>query len=466
MLDFAALPPEVNSGRMYAGAGAGPLMAAATAWDGLASELGSAAASYQGLVSELTGGPWAGPSATAMAAAAAPYVAWMTTTATQAEVTAGQVRAAAAAYEAAFTATVPPTVIAANRTLLMSLVATNFLGQNTPAIAANEAQYAEMWAQDATAMYGYAGASAAAATLTPFSPAPQNTNAAGAGNQAAAAAQTSGSGGASQAVSAVPSALQAMASGAQTTDPVTSILDWLYSPLGVALNNFFSAGALPVTNLTGPMFAASGALYQVTPLFNAGLAQWSAAVHGVSDAVVVPEGALTTLGDSFASSAAVSGAASAGGAGVSAGLGEAASVGALSVPQSWGTAAPEIRLASAATALPAAGSAGTPAVGAGAPGMFGGVPPIGSVVNTPRGGDPNSRHRARAKVVAALPGECGVHDDAATRWGAADRVTRVMGEDPLSAREREELATLREELADLAMERDAVARLLREAMRS
>ena len=52
--------------------------------------------------------------------------------------------------------TVPPPVIAANRTQLMSLTATNFFGQNTPAIAATEAQYSEMWAQDAAAMYGYA----------------------------------------------------------------------------------------------------------------------------------------------------------------------------------------------------------------------------------------------------------------------------------------------------------------------
>ena len=42
------------------------------------------------------------------------------------------------------------------------------LGQNTPAIAATEAQYAEMWAQDAAAMYGYAGSSAAASQLTSF----------------------------------------------------------------------------------------------------------------------------------------------------------------------------------------------------------------------------------------------------------------------------------------------------------
>ena len=55
----------------------------------------------------------------------------------------------------------PPPVIEANRTLLMTLIATNILGQNTPAIAATEAHYMEMWAQDAAAMYGYAGLQAA-----------------------------------------------------------------------------------------------------------------------------------------------------------------------------------------------------------------------------------------------------------------------------------------------------------------
>ena len=114
-----------------------------------------------------------------MAAAAAPYVTWMSTTGAQAEQTAKQAKAAAAAYEAAFAMTVPPAVVAANRAQLAALVATNVVGQNTAAIAATEAQYGEMWAQDAAAMYGYAGSSAAAATVTPFSSPPQTTNPAG-----------------------------------------------------------------------------------------------------------------------------------------------------------------------------------------------------------------------------------------------------------------------------------------------
>ncbi len=152
-MDFGVLPPEVNSARMYAGPGSGPLLTAAAAWDGLAEELYSTAASYRAVISALTTGVWSGPSSISMAAAAT-YTAWMTGTAGQTEDAAMHARLAAAAYETAFAMTVPPLEIAANRSLLAALVATNFLGQNAPAIMATEAQYAEMWAQDAAASTG------------------------------------------------------------------------------------------------------------------------------------------------------------------------------------------------------------------------------------------------------------------------------------------------------------------------
>ena len=175
-MDFAALPPEINSGLMYAGPGSAPMLAASAAWDGLAAELRSAATSYGSVIVELADAGWQGPSSAAMAAAAAPYVAWLHGTAAQVEQAGMQAAAAAAAHEAAFAATVPPPLIAANRALLMTLVATNFLGINTPAIAATEAQYAEMWAQDAAAMYAYAASSTTASALTPLATAPVTTN--------------------------------------------------------------------------------------------------------------------------------------------------------------------------------------------------------------------------------------------------------------------------------------------------
>lgn len=167
-LDFGALPPEINSGRMYCGPGSGPMLAAAAAWDGVAVELGLAATGYASVIAELTGAPWVGAASLSMVAAATPYVAWLSQAAARAEQAGMQAAAAAAAYEAAFVMTVPPPVITANRVLVMTLIATNFFGQNSAAIAVAEAQYAEMWAQDAVAMYGYAAASASASRLIPF----------------------------------------------------------------------------------------------------------------------------------------------------------------------------------------------------------------------------------------------------------------------------------------------------------
>ncbi|WP_082459756.1 MULTISPECIES: PPE family protein [unclassified Mycobacterium] len=171
--DYVLLPPEINSARMYAGPRSGTMWAASAAWDALSAQLASAASSFELTVSTLTGGVWQGPASMTMASAAAPYVQWLTATSGQAELVANQTRLSAAAFEVAFTATVPPEVIAANRALLMSLIATNILGQNTAAIAATEAQYAEMWAQDVAAMTAYdASVTAAEATWTPFTSPP------------------------------------------------------------------------------------------------------------------------------------------------------------------------------------------------------------------------------------------------------------------------------------------------------
>ncbi|CKN15138.1 PPE family protein [Mycobacterium tuberculosis] len=153
--------------------------------------LAAAAGSLQGIGSALNAQNAAAATPTtgvvpAAAAAATPYVAWLSQAAARAEQAGMQAAAAAAAYEAAFVMTVPPPVITANRVLVMTLIATNFFGQNSAAIAVAEAQYAEMWAQDAVAMYGYAAASASASRLIPFAAPPKTTNSAGVVAQAVA----------------------------------------------------------------------------------------------------------------------------------------------------------------------------------------------------------------------------------------------------------------------------------------
>ncbi|BCO52207.1 hypothetical protein MINTM003_26480 [Mycobacterium paraintracellulare] len=164
-------------------------MAAAAAWDEIAAEVGVAATGYNSVVTELISGPWVGPASISMISAITPFISWLSAVAAQAEQAASQGRVAAAAFEAAFAMTVPPPVIAANRVLLANLIATNFFGQNTPAIAATEAQYMEMWAQDAVAMYGYAASSATASELAPFAPPPNTTAPDATGNQGAAVAK-------------------------------------------------------------------------------------------------------------------------------------------------------------------------------------------------------------------------------------------------------------------------------------
>lgn len=186
-MSFMLFPPEVNSGLMYAGAGAGPLMSAAMAWDELAADLEGTAISYQTEIENLTTGPWLGPSSTAMATAAQPYVAWLQSAAVTAAQTGLQAKAAAAAYQGAFDSTVPPAVIAANRALLAVLIATNFLGQNTPAIAATEALYMEMWFQDGLTMDTYSVLSQQAAALPQPTTAPQVSDGGTSANSAAAA---------------------------------------------------------------------------------------------------------------------------------------------------------------------------------------------------------------------------------------------------------------------------------------
>jgi PPE-repeat protein len=312
------------------------MMAAAAAWNNTASELSTTAAGYQSVLSELTGGEWSGPSSAAMAAAVAPYIGWMETTAGELAHAATQAMASAAAYQAAFAMTVPPPVIAANRAQLTALVATNILGQNTPAIMATEAQYAEMWAQDAAAMYGYAASSASAATLSPLtSPSPTN-NAGGLSAQATAVSQGSATGsqtaGLQGLVSNLPTAMQSLAtplSAAAADNPIDDI--FANSLVSNIPNGIIDTAAWQ-------MFAIipAAVLYAKT----VGDASAGAATAAGLGAGLVSTGAVTAA----AAPAALASAESAGGlAGtpVFAGMASASSVAGLSVPAGWSAVTPD-----------------------------------------------------------------------------------------------------------------------------
>jgi PPE-repeat protein len=386
--DFGAFPPEVNSAKMYTGPGSTSMLSAAAAWNGLASELRSQAANYSSIISNLIGEGWQGQASTAMAAAAAPYTAWMNTTAAQAEQTAGQATAAAAAYEAAYGMTLPPPVIAANRTQLASLVVTNVLGQNAPAIAATEAHYGQMWAQDAAAMYGYAAQSSAATKVPSFTTAPQTTAPGALAGQAAATSQsasTSTQATLSQLTSAIPNTLQSMTSPATSTSS-TSALSELQGLLSGGssgnsqLDSFWSAWG-PNANIWNTL-TSSGAINPLQAaqiVTSAGFLSPGAMAGSQGMSGLSPLGMAAGLGSGTSG---MSGAAGLGAAGssMSAGVGQAGSIGSLSVPPSWTAAAP-----SAATpTAPGLGStplAAPPEVAAGVPG----VAPSGAAVGARAG---------------------------------------------------------------------------------
>jgi PPE-repeat protein len=425
-MDFGIYPPEINSGRMYAGPGSGPMLAAAQAWGGLADELYTAAGAYQSVVLELASGSWSGPSSVSMTAAAGPYVEWLSATAAQAEETAAQAMAAAAAYDAAFASTVPPPVVAANRSLLMALVATNFFGQNTPAIAATETQYAEMWAQDAVAMYVYAGSSASATSLTPFTAPQQNTNPGATAGQAAAVSQASGTA-AGNVQSTVSGASQAL-SGATTSaasDPLDTLSNlitvFLSAPTDLATLNVI----IPMDALSGPvdlpiayLGTISGARTDDTISGWEGVEGWPGT--GVRPPEEFP--AIITNPGPLAASAPT----------VSAGVGKASAIGPLSVPSNWTVAAPEIRSVAMTSPITSATASAAAPLEVGSANAFNQMGLSGmagqAMAGPPNARDGQDRRKAvtDARLAARIPGTATAGDSAADGDGQASPAPRTV----------------------------------------
>jgi PPE-repeat protein len=343
VLDFSWLPPEINSTRIFSGAGSGPLFVAASAWDGLASDLSTSASSFNSVISGLTNGQWMGPASASMAAAALPYVGWLSAASAQAEAAASQARAAAAAFESALAATVPPALVTANRTQLLSLIATNILGQNTPAIAATEFEYMEMWAQDVGAMLGYhAGATTAASALPSFTLPPVSL---------------SGLSGLTSSLSSLTSGLSASAPGALVGSGL-SVVEGGASAIvasveAAPLSTITSVGQIamyPASMLMSPMMMLAQTGTHAAPLAGAELADATKSVGALPGVKPLGGGGL--------------------GAGMGADLGKARLVGAMSVPPTWQGSTPARMGSGAMSGL----GGGMPNAAAG--GAMGGMQPM------------------------------------------------------------------------------------------
>jgi PPE-repeat protein len=395
VFDFAARTPEVNSALIYSGAGAGPLMAASSAFSNLSSELSSNAASYESVISQLTGSEWQGPSSEAMAASAQPYITWLTTTSAQLQEASTKAMSSAAAYQTAHSTSIPPAVILANRTQLAQLVAKNTLGQYTGAIAANEAQYGEFWAQDAAAMYGYASsASTASGTLTPLTPPVPNTNPAAQGLQQGAVSNAVASNGTSATLNSTLGSLQGASSAA--ANPLLSAAPAADSFGGVlsALNGLFGVPIVgnAIYNV-GVTLAWNSAMMTATlPLLGHFLA---GAPFGVTISDAAPLGAGLGFGTTLA------GASSGGfgGGATLAGMGSASSVGGMSVPASWSAAAPEAAVGEATLAGSGWTAAADETAGMGGGGMNGVMPGMASAGGKSGMGLSGPRYGVKPKVM-------------------------------------------------------------------
>jgi PPE-repeat protein len=351
VVDFGALTPEINSARMYAGPGSSSLQAAASSWNGIAAELSSAATAYEKVVTQLVSDEWLGPASTSMASAAQQYVSWLTQTAAQAEQVATQARSAVAAYEQAFAATVPPPAIAVNRAETAAAVQANVFGQYTALIAQLEAQYGEMWAQDSSAMYTYAGQSAAATQVTPFASPAASTNPAGTANQAAAVSSATGSSATSSSqsiLSQLTSSMQSSLQGLSSPTSATSAATTSQTPLQSLWSFLFGTSTIP-TSLSALVtdYSPYAAYFYNTeglPYFSVGMGNFGVqmaktfgAIGGAAPAAAAAPPSLGGLGAGLGGGALGALGHTSGTVGqVAAGLGNAGSLsGKLAVPASW-----------------------------------------------------------------------------------------------------------------------------------
>ena len=346
-MSFSLIPPEINSALMYQGAGSGPLLEAATAWDGLAADLEATATQYQTAVTNLTTGTWLGPSSAHMASATEPYIAWLQSTAAEAAQTGAQAKAAAGAYQTAYASMVPPPVITANRAELTTLVSNNFLGQNTGAIAQNEAEYLDMWIQDALGMDTYnlnsTGASAAlpAQTAAPLATSGSNALAAAAAAPASSTTDTL--------IVSILNAVAALFGGPASGDGALTTLanfdTWLPGVVSAIAANP-TAALLPVqaTYYMG-MLGSTPARMFMSSGGGSGSGASSTALASMGDSLLDNVSKLVD-GKAATVMTGVGGQLSKWGAGIQSGIqaqmAHAMQAGGLSVPHGWHTGAPDM----------------------------------------------------------------------------------------------------------------------------
>ncbi|HEY1839838.1 MAG TPA: PPE family protein [Mycobacterium sp.] len=353
-MEFTTLPPEVISALIHSGPGAESLVNAAAAWQQLSANLDDAADNYAASLTSLSG-IWHGPSSAAMFQSVTPYLTWLRTTAQQAQQTAASAQAAATAFNSVQAAVVPTATVAANRTRLAQLLATNGFGRNLPAIAQTESEYQTMWANNSAAMSRYQAASSQASTLPQLTSPTSATNPAGLKTQAGSAAPAATTSSGPTVAAASPAAALPVAG-----DPNSG-----YVGLANTYANQFISSGFPINMLSYLAQSQSAqALQGVSSQIGQGVSEGEGALGGAAEGLGGgAAGALGALGQSGGGLGAL-GAAGLGEINTSAALGAAVPMGGLMAPPGaatlLATSQAPVQLASAATPLGAGEGAGMP----------------------------------------------------------------------------------------------------------
>jgi PPE-repeat protein len=277
------------------------------------------------------------------------------------------------------------------------------LGQNSGIIAQLQALYAEMWAQDANALYTYAGQMATITKTTPFQNAPQVASQDAPAKltaSTAAATANSSAGNAQNTVSKALTTLSAPTTAAAPavkgiTDPTNGFLSEIWFLL--TGQTLFPSNLGALINGYAPY---AGFFYNTEglPYFSVGMANSFVQVSKAAGILGGAAPAAAKAATGAAQGLGGLGAALGGGAGpVAAGLGGGAHVAGLSVPASWpGAVAPSV--AKPISAVPVSEVITAPE-SSGAGNLVGGVPAAG-VGGAGRGAGAGPRYGFKPTVMA------------------------------------------------------------------
>jgi PPE-repeat protein len=192
--DAAAFPPELNYTLLTTGDLGASLMGAGAAHQSLADMLLAEMIQMGFNTSSTAAVSWQGPGGQTMQMSAGEFISILEAASTWIQTASQQALEVVSAHQAAVQAMIPAQVSLTNRATQGTLVATNFMGFNTPAINVLDGQYGGFWINNAgqRSVFGSVVAMALGLLATPAPMSPASPNPAGPALGAAEAAGQAG----------------------------------------------------------------------------------------------------------------------------------------------------------------------------------------------------------------------------------------------------------------------------------